>query len=1855
MNIHAEIDDPAEVALKYCEQHGLDYAEHGPHVEVEIHKDMLEVCRKRIEKLRKQRDDLNFKIEQMTDSSLGAKLKQAVELLQVMEKKKVKLEKRLDNVKKENKNYMNLVSWHAEKANDAENKAKKHILNITIESHVAKKTYEKETSNTIKQLKDEHLDFIKKNDAVHQQLLESATAAAMDRANESEREVQVQLAALKVLSLSKDEEIEKIKKQYEEKLRQIKGNVQNLDKIVEANNQTIAKRNNKIKKLKESYEEKIKQHQQKYNKKAHELQEAISKMQEVQETMEIDHKKDIANALKAAKMKYHENVANLESKLKENEATYKSIIAKLENEITNMEKSHDSNSKSHEATISSVINEQRIEMDKKLKKAQTKYEKTIKTLNKKLHENETTYKEKLSEFQDEMAEIKKNHKQVFTAHKKKNRVESKTKLKGIESKYEEKIRNLRNELVQNESAYKTKILQLKTEVTTMEETQQQMTLSHDENIAIALKNNRIEMEEALIEVKKKHDENVEQLKKQLKSNEDEIQEQKVKEKELLEKMEQMKVEQKDVYNMLSNKCREKVLYQMKKKHNLFFAVTAFSQWSYFVMQKKAERALHANKEKHANFVKNLKRDLTKKEEAVQKIMKDCDAVKKKSKNDQLRFRSQVHKLEKESSKKNNKIEILNLKVSEISNKFENCKQDAMLKEQKMIENNKRTTSDLRIQVQNLKRSIKLRQATSEIIQKELEKAVEKTVDLFVEKRNHVAIAKCFFNWCNNLLAKKLQAVERKKHDVKIKKLLDRHKTENVTLVEEATKQKKKCLNIQEELRIVKEDMINIKSVNTTTVQSMRATNEKLHKRLRDEEVQHRVAEAAIIEMRNQLSTINNEKSTLLALCENLEGRLSSQQDSAANVMAKNKCNNLLSHIFQQWKMKVETLKFQKWHETSCVKMKSKFENEMLQEKQKFHTTLNEKKHDYELKLNVENKKMYSMMETYENSLKEKELENKDLKVQFEQKLNSKIEGLKDNTLMKRATLWEKALKKKVLTSIFIAWKYEMKVEKQAKYHVEQKASFEVLSTALKSEIKSLNNKSIEMMNTFKMEKATLIKTQQKHEATLKDSIASNIKNEYDETIMKPLLSKFELEKHDLIEEYQNKIATVNDANQVIRLDLENKYKLEKIDIKRRYEKEIEKDKEVIRNFKNELKDTRLMYEQQLKDEKLTQEQVLMQERTTHRHVLNTLRKTIETTNAEHRKDVSSQKNKLEAKIKNLKDINAGLEKKAYMEQNTTIINLNKEIERMKISIDKLATENMLKEQDSENQTQAIRASIEKDFTERLAEKNKELQSLQEQMKVTMHDANEKAESKHKSLLEAARQEYESRLSTLKNVKANELNVTKNLIEEQCKNDIFKMKEKVNMDMKSLTDKYLKTLKNTQSSYEEKLDLLESKLNKQKSISKSYANILKKSSLKHLLRNKLIIMYRLSFSKWRSLPGIKNQVKRQANNDDLQILKLTKKTPVKEMDYKDNSNVKSDLYTPKEIFHKDNSNAFTTPGGDGRVTTRNNKAKIHNDKNSLKTSDEKNSSHRRKSLLKSNASNKSNISSTSSKTDEFKMSKGSKFSRGRVLADYNVAMKYYIKYRKMMHQINVNGENKVNNETSSKMLLQSAKIQFFKVKDICEEGLSSNGATLDPCLLLYKARALSCASVVEDAMDEIHAAVTHGHEAAMLFRSMDEDEKEYQTLANTYIAKIRVYTEEKTRNSDHLRIAYKYVLRMLEIAKKSNSQAKEIDRLKRRISNLTATLRGQKTIEWISGKGNVRKVVFRDIKQKKLVKNENSRPKKFTTLDAKVNKGPKARARPFYNAINNENDRMLRNKKELLQKDKSKRSEGSLSSGSVEFY
>ena len=122
------------------------------------------------------------------------------------------------------------------------------------------------------------------------------------------------------------------------------------------------------------------------------------------------------------------------------------------------------------------------------------------------------------------------------------------------------------------------------------------------------------------------------------------------------------------------------------------------------------------------------------------------------------------------------------------------------------------------------------------------------------------------------------------------------------------------------------------------------------------------------------------------------------------------------------------------------------------------------------------------------------------------------------------------------------------------------------------------------------------------------------------------------------------------------------------------------------------------------------------------------------------------------------------------------------------------------------------------------------------------------------------------------------------------------------------------------------------------------------------------------------------------------------------------------------------------------------------------------------------------------------------------------------------------------------------------------------------------------------LDQIGPFAQTVEDAALLFKSLNEDEKEFQTLANTYIANIRVYTEEVNSGGvsvEFLKKAHRYVSRMLQIAQAPSSlQAKEISRLERRLLNLSATIRGEKTIEWVNGEGNVRKVVFREVSKRK---------------------------------------------------------------------
>ena len=108
-----------------------------------------------------------------------------------------------------------------------------------------------------------------------------------------------------------------------------------------------------------------------------------------------------------------------------------------------------------------------------------------------------------------------------------------------------------------------------------------------------------------------------------------------------------------------------------------------------------------------------------------------------------------------------------------------------------------------------------------------------------------------------------------------------------------------------------------------------------------------------------------------------------------------------------------------------------------------------------------------------------------------------------------------------------------------------------------------------------------------------------------------------------------------------------------------------------------------------------------------------------------------------------------------------------------------------------------------------------------------------------------------------------------------------------------------------------------------------------------------------------------------------------------------------IFTPHESQNETKSTSFETPGGNGKASS-----------SSISYASHDNIVKKLMDNTNVNSASVPIVSKTShapgSSRSEFKLSKGSKFSRGRVLSEYNVAMKHYIKYRKMMHYITVNG-------------------------------------------------------------------------------------------------------------------------------------------------------------------------------------------------------------------------------------------------------
>ena len=129
-------------------------------------------------------------------------------------------------------------------------------------------------------------------------------------------------------------------------------------------------------------------------------------------------------------------------------------------------------------------------------------------------------------------------------------------------------------------------------------------------------------------------------------------------------------------------------------------------------------------------------------------------------------------------------------------------------------------------------------------------------------------------------------------------MIDRHKSENAILVEEATLQKKHCGRLQEKLNTATSKMEAMESDHVKNVQTMRAANEKLHVKLRQEESKYRAMKTTMNDINNQLLNIQNERLALTNVWT-IRERLAAQQTLVCELQQNTKCT-IVIRSFAVW-------------------------------------------------------------------------------------------------------------------------------------------------------------------------------------------------------------------------------------------------------------------------------------------------------------------------------------------------------------------------------------------------------------------------------------------------------------------------------------------------------------------------------------------------------------------------------------------------------------------------------------------------------------------------------------------------------------------------------------------------------------------------------------------------------------------------------------------------------------------------------------------------------------------------------------------------------------------------------------------
>ena len=326
---------------------------------------------------------------------------------------------------------------------------------------------------------------------------------------------------------------------------------------------------------------------------------------------------------------------------------------------------------------------------------------------------------------------------------------------------------------------------------------------------------------------------------------------------------------------------------------------------------------------------------------------------------------------------------------------------------------------------------------------------------------------------------------------------------------------------------------------------------------------------------------------------------------------------------------------------------------------------------------------------------------------------------------------------------------------KAKQYSRKEIKFKSLAIELEKEVKKIDRESLEQAKAFELEKKEMLRKHSGESKILRKTLAKEIKHEYEETMIKPLLAKFDLEKQDLIENHRTVVSKLEADRETRQVNLAHQFEKEKGNLQREFRKQIEAEKLENIPSQKKLESVRTSFEKKILAEKEEHEQAIAKERSIHRDVLNTLRETIEVSSKEHKQELLLQKQSFENQVNNLKSHCEKLKKEMDDKDNKKIPSLEREIIILKKSISDLKLENEQSVTSSEDKLIAIRTSIEADFTARLAQKNKEIQALHEAEKEIASRAAEETKKMMNQKFKLTCDEYENRIVLLEKTKHEE--------------------------------------------------------------------------------------------------------------------------------------------------------------------------------------------------------------------------------------------------------------------------------------------------------------------------------------------------------------------------------------------------------------------------------------------------------------------------------------------------------------------